>query len=352
MPPLRECLAAALLSLLLSLWAESLRAEDASLSKRLVARAAEVQALEAQLEARERRIRALQGRQRRIKAALGENRDQTSLLGEALLRLSRAPGAPLLAVPDEDRRRWRGAMLLRHMLPRLRHDAGAISGRLEQMRDLAKKRRREKRAMEKALAKAKKLYASLERLQRRRARQRGVDPAIAARSPLLKGGSAQDLAKEASRLLPAPSLEEALSLALPTSAPIARIFGERRRSGDQSEGLAFQTREGAQITAPATGSVIHAGPLQGPLRHFKKVLILSVGGGYHIVMAGLAQITGAVGQRLHRGEPVGRMGGSSRPRLYMELLDRGTPIDPFPFLRRGKKRGSGEFRPIIPRANP
>jgi murein hydrolase activator len=71
-------------------------------------------------------------------------------------------------------------------------------------------------------------------------------------------------------------------------------------------------------------------------------LILNAGGGYHVVLAGMEQISVDVGQFVLTGEPVAIMGsgsqvaatlasGSSQPVLYVEFRKDGTPVDPSPW---------------------
>ena len=74
------------------------------------------------------------------------------------------------------------------------------------------------------------------------------------------------------------------------------------------------------------------------------LLIIAVGEGYHVVLAGMARINGEVGQSLLAGEPVGTMatagadglqeipGSHANPMLYLEIRKDGEPIDPLPWL--------------------
>jgi septal ring factor EnvC (AmiA/AmiB activator) len=77
-------------------------------------------------------------------------------------------------------------------------------------------------------------------------------------------------------------------------------------------------------------------------------LILNVGGGYHVLLAGMERMTVDLGQFVLTGEPVAVMGsgtqvasdssagsisviGSSQPVLYIEFRKDGTPVDPSPW---------------------
>lgn len=63
---------------------------------------------------------------------------------------------------------------------------------------------------------------------------------------------------------------------------------------------------------------------------------LDVGNGVHAVYAHMSVIGVAVGQRLSRGQAVGRSGNtghSTGPHLHLEIHLNGTPVDPAPWLK-------------------
>jgi septal ring factor EnvC (AmiA/AmiB activator) len=118
------------------------------------------------------------------------------------------------------------------------------------------------------------------------------------------------------------------------------------------------------VTAPSDGGVVYA----APYRSYGQLLILNVGGGYHVLLAGMERITVDPGQFVLTGEPVAVMGsgtqvasasvggvsvtgvsvtgvsvtgvsaagsssaiGSSQPVLYIEFRKDGTPVDSSPW---------------------
>ena len=77
-------------------------------------------------------------------------------------------------------------------------------------------------------------------------------------------------------------------------------------------------------------------------RHnYGQLLILNVGGGYHVLLAGMERISVDLGQFVVTGEPVAVMGGAqsavakaggaSQPVLYVEFRKDGVPVDPGPW---------------------
>ena len=94
----------------------------------------------------------------------------------------------------------------------------------------------------------------------------------------------------------------------------------------------------------------------GPFRGYGQMLIIAANGGYHVLLAGLANIDGVVGQVVLAGEPVGRMGahaprptahkgiarvGSGGERLYIEFRRNGVPVDPAPWFAALREKVSG-----------
>ena len=134
---------------------------------------------------------------------------------------------------------------------------------------------------------------------------------------------------------------------LPVNGIKIKVYGAPDGLGGTEKGVSIATRAGAQVTAPADGWVVYA----GPFRYYGQLLILNAGGGYHIVLAGMDRISVELGQFVLTGEPVAVMGngshlaailatGSSQPVLYVEFRKDGTPVDPRPMVG-GKRRRKG-----------
>ena len=130
---------------------------------------------------------------------------------------------------------------------------------------------------------------------------------------------------------------------MPVNGVKLRNFGAPDGNGGTEKGLTVATRAGAQVTAPADGWVVYA----GPFRTYGQLLILNVGGGYHVLLAGMDRISVDLGQFVLAGEPVATMGtgshiaailasGSSQPVLYIEFRKDGTPVDPGPWWVAGE----------------
>jgi septal ring factor EnvC (AmiA/AmiB activator) len=93
------------------------------------------------------------------------------------------------------------------------------------------------------------------------------------------------------------------------------------------------------VLAPADGTVKFA----GEFRSYGQLLIIDVGGGYHVLLAGMERIDVQLGQFVLAGEPVAAMDsqrlasvgatlvGTTEPVLYIEFRKDGASIDPAPW---------------------
>jgi septal ring factor EnvC (AmiA/AmiB activator) len=141
-------------------------------------------------------------------------------------------------------------------------------------------------------------------------------------------------------------------LRLPAQGKMSASKGSLGGEGE-GNGALIKTRPNAQVVAPFDGAVRFA----GPFRDYGHVLIIEMGGGYHVVLAGMARLNAIVGQRLLAGEPVGFMGSTAPassvltgglgesdkglPHLYVEFRKDGKPIDPLPWFASAQEKVSG-----------
>ncbi|HEX5777428.1 MAG TPA: peptidoglycan DD-metalloendopeptidase family protein [Xanthobacteraceae bacterium] len=141
------------------------------------------------------------------------------------------------------------------------------------------------------------------------------------------------------RITPALSFADAKGqFALPVAGTRIRDFGAPDGAGGTEKGIQVSTRPGTQVTAPCDGWVVYA----GLFRSYGRLLIINGGGGYHVLLAGMEQITVELGQFVLAGEPVAVMAGGGQgaaakaagaapPILYIEFRKDGNSIDPAPW---------------------
>ena len=128
-------------------------------------------------------------------------------------------------------------------------------------------------------------------------------------------------------------------LTLPVRGKLVGRYGQSTNFGNTAKGVRLETRPDAQVVTPFDGKVVFA----GPFRTYGQILIIEHRGGYHTLLAGLAQIDAVVGQWLLAGEPLGSMSTrkSGKPVLYVELRRNGQPINPLPWITAEKQKVRG-----------
>ena len=134
----------------------------------------------------------------------------------------------------------------------------------------------------------------------------------------------------------------------PVRGPMRGSFGEPDGTGGEIQGLVIETAPGAPIVMPLDGKIVFSAPFQ----NYGKLLIIEVGKGYHLVLAGLGRLSVDVGDRIVRGEPVGAMGlsrevtftadsDSPLPQLYLEFRRRGEAVAPEQWVAERDKWENG-----------
>ena len=169
--------------------------------------------------------------------------------------------------------------------------------------------------------------------------EKGLDRVTRAARALRESRPEMAALRDPGRLAPAVAFASLRGhLLLPVNGARIREFGVADTTGGTEKGLSLAAVTGAQVTSPCDGWVVYA----APFRNYGQVLILDAGAGYHVVLAGMEQISVGVGQFVLTGEPVAVMGngsqvaatvatGPSQSILYVEFRKDGTPIDPSPW---------------------
>ena len=355
---------------------EAVRKDHAALSAALVQAAKTERKLQQDIEDIAARLDGMRHQEDRLRLSLGERRE---LLGEVLAALQRMglnPPPAILVQPEDALASVRSAILLGSVVPEMRHETAELLADLKELSSLKASIEGERARLFRTVADQageKHRLAGLISEKQKLEEQSAADLAEQqARSEEMAGraGTLQDLiaslesdisgardaveeaakaAEEARRQLPParePNLAASLpfealknQVALPVFGQIGQRFGESDAAGRPLMGDMVKTHSGAIVTAPAAGAVLYA----GPFRSYGQLLILNVGEGYHVVLAGLGRVSVSLGQTLMAGEPVGAMGearvastaafGSTNngPELYVEFRRQGKPVDPSPW---------------------
>jgi septal ring factor EnvC (AmiA/AmiB activator) len=348
------------------------------LNQDLIATAARLRNAEAKIASTEGRLRPLDNKERDLRKSLAGRRAAIGEVLAALQRIGRRPPPALLASPDDALQAVRTAMVLGAVLPAMRRDVQALANNLSDLLDVRKKitaerdrlkaqvatlgaertrmtaliaaRQKQQAEREQALqaerAHAKQLAQQADNLKDLIAKlEQDVAPATRAAREA-NPGNAKPLAAlhDPGRLTPAVSFASLRGkVPMPVNVIKIRDYGAPNPIGGVEKGVSIATRAGAQVTSPADGWVVYA----GPFRSYGQLLILNAGGGYHILLAGMDRISVDLGQFVLTGEPVAVMGdsshiaailatGSSQPVLYVEFRKGGAPVDPGPWWVAGE----------------
>ncbi len=363
--------------------AAQLQREQESLRERIIIAAGNAQARERELSAVEQKLAGLETQEA---AAVGRLQSERQKLGELLAvlqRMGREPPPALIIRPDNATAAARSAMLLSAVVPGAQAKAMDLGRRLEALRALRKQAADERLKVAAAVGALDKDRNALTQLlsQRRDMMRRTLENLDATRDRVqLLGEQAQDLkalleslrledsrprirgqgpavidriaSAGASRAVPLDRLRGRLRW--PANGQLVSRFGGPDGSGGHLRGIYLETLAGSTVTSPCDGKIMFAGAFRG----YGQMLIISAEGGYHIVLAGLTDINGVVGQVVLAGEPLGRMGtaggargkkgsvlrgvaGEASQRLYIEFRRNDAPVDPVPWFASLKERVSG-----------
>lgn len=321
------------------------------------AAAADIQKAERTLTQAERRIGELDARETTLNAELESRRAGMGPLLAALQRLTRDPPPALAVSPDDAAGAARGAMLIAAVTEKLNAEAHQIAETLTALGETRAALVVEREAARTQSASLSKRTAELASLVAKRQALVGeLDSGVSAASTRIarlqaRAADMTDLMawldEEPRRLRAGATAEEANAgpvtvaargtikpfpkrrgeLPWPAMGDVALRFGEAETSGATAQGVTLRTRTGAQITAPADGEIVFA----GPFGDYGRLLILNPGEGYFVLIGGFGRLDAIVGQYVLAGEPLGAMPDRTKgegPLLYIELRRGGAPVDP------------------------
>lgn len=359
---------------------EEIGADRRKLNHDLIETASRLRDAETKIAATEDRLKPLDDNERAIRQSLDGRRAAIGEVLAALQRVGRRPPPALIASPEDALQAVRTAMLLGAVLPEMRHDVQALANDLSQLLNVRKQAAAERdrlKAQVAAIATERtRMAALIEARQKQQTERELALQAERAHAAELaqKADNLQDLiarlekdlntaarnAREAERrdspasslaalhdpgrLAPAATFTSLRGkVPIPVNGIKIRDYGAPDPIGGVEKGVSIATRAGAQVTAPADGWVVYA----GPFRSYGQLLILNTGSGYHVLLAGMERISVDLGQFVLTGEPVAVMGngshiaailatGSSQPVLYVEFRKDGVPVDPGPWWAAGE----------------
>ncbi|MGN6572108.1 MAG: murein hydrolase activator EnvC family protein [Pseudolabrys sp.] len=348
------------------------------LNQALIDSAAKLREVETKVSDTETRLKPLDAQEATIRTSLEGRRSAIGEVLAALKRIGRRPPPALIASPEDALHAVRTAMVLGAVLPEMRDQVADLAKDLNNLLTVRKKIDDERDTLKKQLAslgdERTRMSALIDERQKQQAErekaladertraadlakqagtlkdliaklEQGLDPATRAAREAARGETRPLAAlQDPGRMAPAVAFASLRGrVPVPVNGVKLKVFGDSDGTGGSEKGVSIATRAAAQVTAPADGWVVYA----GPFRSYGQLLILNVGGGYHVLLAGMDRISVDLGQFVLTGEPVAVMGngshiaailatGSSQPVLYVELRKDGTPVDPGPWWASGE----------------
>lgn len=355
----------------------------------LVDSAAKRQEFERRISDGERTLGDLRVKEDVVRRSLRARRGLLAEVLAALQRMGRNPPPAILVTPEDALGSVRSAILLGAVVPEIREQTDSLVADLKALADIRSGIAREREELTAAMTarleeerRMSMLVAEKEKLRQRNAADLAAEQRKAEELALQAenlGGlissleneissvreaaaaaraeeeerrrmseaereAARELARSAvpdkNRIAPAYVFSELRErLAYPVAGSLVRRFGDADGTGHSLQGIMLETNAGALVTTPADGWIVYA----GSFRSYGQMIILNAGDGYHIVLAGMENVSVRPGQFVVAGEPVAAMGAkrvasaaalaleTDRPTLYIEFRKDGKPVDSRPW---------------------
>jgi len=350
--------------------------EVAALRHSLIETANSLQDAERKITSLEASISELEAEKKDAEAALRTESNNLSEVLAALQSLELSKPPALLVTPEDANKAARAAMLLADAAPAVEQRAARLRTAIERLKTLTDTLNLERTAHETTNIELTARRDVLSELMANREQERDVAARLVSAAQretarlAVEATSLRELIRRLERVAhsvtprikppppkqaapmvastPSPTLRPSLrparalpfkptqkfadargALRAPVAGKLTGRFGKSRPEGGIFEGLRFAARDQAIVTAPFEGKVVVAQPWP-PIGN---LVILDVGGGYHLLLQGVDGILVEEGQHIAAGEPLATMakGGAT---LDLEIRKNGEPVNPTLWLSR------------------
>ncbi len=321
--------------------------EQADTAKdRIAALTQTIRAYEQGLAAMRQSMRQAELRKSELDARLEAKRDDVAQLLGVLSGIEAEPGPMLLMHPDGPLGTVRSGMVLSDVTPALQAQANQLRAEITELETLRKLQASAGDILQRGLTAAQAARSDLSQAMSERTelpKRFTEDPEVLKNlleSADTLNGFARGLSLDDRQTPEFPNAKG--TLPLPVLGRVILKPGETDARGVERPGMVLATRPGALVTSPWAGTVRYS----GPLLDYGNVIILEPGGGYLLIMAGLAEVYGEVGEVVAQGAALGLMGGADpgvadflvqaeegggvadTETLYLELRQGADPVDP------------------------
>ena len=321
--------------------------QEASASKdRVAALTRTIKAYELGLAALRQALRQAELRQDQLTLQFQTKRDRIAQLLGVLSRIDAEPGPLLLLHPAGPLGTVRSGMMLADVTPGLQAEVAVLKVQLEEVAQIRALQKSAGETLSKGLGAAQTARSDLSQAisDRTQLPKRFTEDPDVLRG-LLESADTLDafaagLALDdsgTSRFVDAKG-----ALDLPVLGTVLLRPNETDARGVTRPGVTLATRASALVTSPWPATIRY----RGPLLDYGNVMIIEPGDGYLLILAGLDQVYGDVGEVIAKGAALGLMGGSEvatddlltptkegtggreTETLYLELRQGAAPADP------------------------
>ena len=353
---------------------------QAEISDKLIVLAKTLDSQQSAVQSADAKLKKLGAESIVIRSTLAEKQDQLSELLAGLQRLEQNPPPALVVEPQNILQALRGAMMFGAVVPEMRDQALDLQNNLHRLEAIKTETEDARKTQEQALTALAVSQSELVKLQAEK-KASAINSAKDLEAEKLRAADLASQAKNLKQLLAALEEEKIKAEALKTAGAKAleleerkkreallrpmmvftqahgkieypvqgdklKQFGDDNGLGGTLDGLAIATAADSNVISPVDGRVEFA----GPFRSYGQLLILNVGEGYLVLLAGMNQISAEIGQSIRAGEPLGHMGkdpssvaligsetNNAQPVLYIEFRKNNDPVDPSPWWVGGRK---------------
>lgn len=305
-----------------------------------------IKAYEEGLAALREALRQAELRETALTLQFRTKRDRIAQLLGVLSRIDAEPGPLLLLHPTGPLGTVRSGMMLADVTPALQAEVNELKGQLQELSDLRRLQKAAGETLGQGLAAAQTARSDLSQAMSDRTtlpKRFTEDPDV------LRGllESADTLEAFAAGLAlddtgNASFADQQGKLDLPALGTLLLKPNETDVRGVTRPGMSLATRPAALVTSPWAATIRY----RGPLLDYGNVMIIEPGGGYLMVLGGLDQVYGEVGEVIAKGAALGLMGGAAAgsgdllapaqegsggretETLYIELRQGAKPVDP------------------------
>lgn len=346
--------------------------EVAALRRRMIETANALQEAEQRLGDIRRETAKLETKEAELQASLKQQQESLSDVLAALQSIERARPPALLVSPGDAAKAARTAMLLADVTPQIDARAALLKTSLTELAAVRVSLDSERAKFEKTNEEVGARRAVLAELLAKKQGERRIAESLAAAAQsetaalAARATSLRDIIGRLERLarVVAPRLKPPPPTARPAATPtpmrpvpkpapfspsrtfstakgalrapvvgnVIGRFGGAKPEGGKFEGLRFSASDRAIVTAPFEAQVAFA-RAWNPIGN---LIVLDVGGGYHILLMGVGAFLVEEGQSVKAGEPVAAMSGPDA-QLDLEIRKNGEPVNPSLWLSDNAK---------------